>query len=136
MTNVSEYIEQYHAMVSFVTMLGVLYLVFKESGFKLTTEGIGASALGFDSHLTSANQLSSQRQGMLGSAEPPVFHNVAFDSNEMGNMHARLVAENTPDVSADVVRNEGLTVGRASQAGYTMGPREGLSNLNKALTGY
>lgn len=146
MSAVEEFLECNRNVLLGLTFLGVLYLVLKTARFRSPVywqEGIGASALGFDSLLTGANQISSQRAGMMGN-EPPVFWDSAYAPSDANGgvrgavrddvVQGRVVPENAPDVAA-VEAVEGLTVGKASQAGYALGRREGIANLQNALLG-
>lgn len=137
MSQVLASLADYEYVMQALTLLGVLYVVYKMSGvqFRSPVEGIGASALGFDALATQGyartnvpGARSSKEGFSMSGNEAPSFNSVAFDETQLNQL------EQVGQVVVDGAYTEGLrSGGRHSQ--YVQGMKGGLGNLGGALQG-
>lgn len=115
-------LSQAEYLMALVTMVCVLYLVYKEANLKVkfSTEGMHG-----DAHYLRFMGLDTSRggrDGMLGSMEPPVYWGASLDESEMSQ-----VSEMNKEVDSGL-NKEGL---RGDRRLY----REGFDPLAAALSG-
>jgi hypothetical protein len=132
-------LSQAEYLMALVTMVCVLYLVYKEANLKLkfSTEGMYG-----DAHYLRFMGLDTSRggrDGMLGGNEPPVYWGAALDESEMSQvseMNSELDGDHSdPAWIAAAVKKQGALEGRLNTVEGLRGDRRlyGRSGMSDPL---